>query len=190
MYCHGIFQSIEIACLSLRGVTLQREAVGGWISITFWTIIGFTSHDDLTCGIWRTMSPLSIRPSFITNTGERLQSASFDAFVSFPVHFEGDVQWLPHSVFSAWPCILLPPTPQLITDLVHSSHSKSFMFNWWRNNLLVSTIFVCIWLFFFFLNPQSGTFCFAFWQLPVWGVCCFHSCNETLQIWLDSNCSH
>lgn len=29
MYCDGIFQNIEIVCLSLRGVTFQREAIGG-----------------------------------------------------------------------------------------------------------------------------------------------------------------
>lgn len=29
MYCDGIFQSIEIVCLSFRGVTFQKEAVGG-----------------------------------------------------------------------------------------------------------------------------------------------------------------
>lgn len=55
MSCYSIFQSIEIVCPSLRCVTPQREAAGGWISMAFWTIIGFTSQDDLACGIWRSI---------------------------------------------------------------------------------------------------------------------------------------
>lgn len=57
MDCDGVFQTIEVLCLSKRGVTLQRKAMGGWKSITLLIIIGFTkySQDDLTSGMWSTI---------------------------------------------------------------------------------------------------------------------------------------
>lgn len=41
MYFDGFFQTIEIFCLNERGVILQREVMGRWMSITLLTIIGF-----------------------------------------------------------------------------------------------------------------------------------------------------